>query len=192
MCKTCVDVLAIVSIWSKYSAICWNVAFFSLFANKGAKRIPALTVSLMLRGHLASAQAHKPRLSPVLCAFALCLNRQRAKRYFTNSSNVGQVGSSGDAEQGERWHQAGYGCNWKSAEMVRERLPVNEQYRQPVGEERQRETMKWKERERLFHSNLSQMCGFFARLGFLPAFEKLVRKNVHRIFLPLNVYVGWT
>lgn len=139
----------------------------------------------MLRGHLASAQAHKPRLSPVLCAFALCLNRQRAKIYFTNSSNVGQVGSSGDAEQGERWHQAGYGCNWKSAEMVRERLPVNEQYRQPVGEERQRETMKWKERERLFHSNFSQMCCFFARLGFLSAFEKLVRKNVLRIFLPL-------
>jgi len=120
MCKTCVDVLAIVSIWSTNSAIYWNIAFFSLFANKGAKRIPALTVSLMVRGHLASAQAHKPRLSPVLCAFALCLNRQRAKRYFTNSSNVGQVGSSGDAEQGERWHQAGYGCNWKSAEMVRE------------------------------------------------------------------------
>lgn len=31
---------------------------------------------------------------------------------------------------------------------------------------------------------------FFAQLLFLSAFEKLVKKNVRRIFLPLNFYVG--
>lgn len=148
---------------------------FSLLCslNKGAKRVPALTVSLMLAGHLASAQAHKPRLSPVLCAFALCLNRQRAKRYFTNSSNVGQVGSSGDAEQGERWHQAGYGCNWKSAEMVRESVYCSRRAQTACGggDTTRNNEMKGKRAfiPLRFHSDVL-FLRLFARLLFLSAF----------------------
>lgn len=128
----------------------------------------------LLEGHAtavvrACAQALASLLRVSHCVYNS--RRSEEKYIFTESRNVGQVGARGDPEQGQRWHQAGYGRYWKSTKMVRTNVnPFREQKSQACvcerGEERRRETMKQNERLLIELSLICSRCPQVSRALF--------------------------
>lgn len=86
---------------------------------------------LLLEGHTIAVVRACAQTPASLLRVSHCVynsRRSEEKDIFTESRNVGQVGARGDPEQGQRWHQAGHGRNWKSTKMVRASVnPFTEQ-----------------------------------------------------------------